>query len=69
MKKSTPAIVNIIMNAAIALVLCTVANYTVFAEGSPFNSIVQEFLVIFFIIMAADMIWKLIKGFINKRKK
>jgi len=69
MRKSPPAMVNIVMNAVIALILCTIANQTIFSEGSPFNSFVQEFLVMFAVITAADMIWKLVKHLINKRLK
>ena len=69
MKKSTPVIANIIINAVIAVILTIVANQIIFTEENPFGGFVQEFLIIFFIIMAADMIWKLLKNFINKKIK
>ena len=70
MKKSPPFMANMIMNIVIAVILAIIANQTIFAEGSPFGGFFQEFLVIFFIITAADMLWKLVKTWIdNKTKK
>ena len=69
MKKSTPVIANIIINAVIAVILTIIADQIIFPEGNPFGGFVQEFLVIFFIITAADMLWKLIKNLINRKTK
>jgi len=69
MKRSTPVLVEIIINAVISLILYNIAIYTVFAESSPFNSHVQGFLLFFLGLSLLDMIWKLLKDFISKKKK
>jgi hypothetical protein len=69
MKRSTPVMVDVFIKIIVSIIFYYVAVFTVLPEENPFNSDFQGVLVIFIIISAADIIWKLIKAFIEKMRK
>ncbi|MCL2096372.1 MAG: hypothetical protein FWH10_05630 [Oscillospiraceae bacterium] len=69
MKKSTPLMVEIIINAVISLILYNVAAYSVFKEDNPFAGNIQGFFAFFAGLSLLDMLWKLIRNQIKNRRK
>ena len=69
MRRSTPALVEIAVNVFVSIIIWLVFNYVIYDGDNSFFLSFRGFLVIFGALTLADLIWKLIKLYIGKRKK
>ena len=69
MKKSTPAFVEIAVNIFVSFILYFVFNYFILDGNNEFFRSFRGFLFFYIIITVMDLLWKLVKRFLDKRKK
>jgi len=69
MKIPKYVLMEIAINIIISMIMYVVAALTMFKAQNPFNNGFQGFLVFFIILSFLDMVYKLIKKLMGKKRK